>query len=100
MKKQERIYIAENIRTGEKLEGSANELCKIIGCVAGTIRKYGSISDLYQKTWKIEKRDKDEVVDNCNSLTEEDLQMWDDFIKTIKKKPSKKGRFRKPQSIS
>lgn len=97
MKIPERIYIAENIRTGEKLEGTANELCKMIGCVAGTIRKYGSIPEDYQKTWRIEKRDKDKVDDNRNSLTEEDCEKWDKFIASIHKKP--KSKFRKPQEI-
>lgn len=98
-----KIYIAKNIKTGEKFKGNAFKLAEIIGCVPGTVRKYGAISDVYRGIWDVKILDQSKcnrMSDDCNSLTEEDLQKWDDFIKSIHRaKKNSKGRFRKPQEI-
>lgn len=90
-----------HVRTGESTEGTANEVSKIVGCTPATIRCYGRMKEkLYQKTWKIEmlSTSQSELYD-CNSLTESDLQKWDDFMKSVKKKSKKKARLRKPQEV-
>lgn len=97
--KQEYRYIANNVRTGEVAEGSAKEVAKVLDCTAQTIRIYGrERNQLYQKTWKIEMIATAQDGD-CNSLTEADLQKWDDFMKSVKKKSKKKVRLRKPQEV-
>lgn len=95
-------FLAENINTGEVIQGNVKEVAACVGCAGQTIRYYGRMQGkLYRGTWKIELLpDKINVTDEYNSLTEEDLQKWDDFIESIhKKKPNKKGRFRKPQEV-
>ena len=97
-----KIYSAENIITGEMFRGNAFELADIIGCVPGTVRRYGLLPNPYQKTWEIKIIDRSKynrMADDCNSLTEEDLKMWDDFIASCRTKKKPKGRFRKPQEI-
>lgn len=94
------VYIAENIRTGKIIEGAATDLAEVIGCSSCTIRKYGLNPGVFQKTWDIKKSDKckrNNARDDCNSLTEEDLQKWDNFIASIHNKP--KSKFRKPQEF-
>lgn len=99
--KQEYRYAALHVRTGESTEGTAKEVAKVVGCTPATIRNYGLMKEkLYQKTWKIEMLSTSQSNnDDCNSLTEADLQKWDVFIKSLQKKKRKKGRFRKPQEV-
>ena len=99
--KQEYRYAALHVRTGDSTEGTAKEVAKFVGCTPATIRNYGMMKEkLYQKTWKIEMSSTSQTeYDDCNSLTEEDLKKWDDFMKSVKKKSKKKVRIRKPQEV-
>ena len=93
-----RIYIAENVRTKEKIEGTSIEVAEKIGCSTKTVRVYGNKESIYNgyRIMFLEL----ETPGQYNSLTEEDLDKWDNFIKTIHRaKKKQKGRFRKPQEI-
>lgn len=96
-------FLAKNINTGKAIKGNVEEIAEAVGCAAQTIRLYGRMEGkLFRGTWDIEiLPDKDAPEEeDYNSLTDSDLQKWDDFIKSIhKKKIIKKGRFRKPQEV-
>jgi hypothetical protein len=48
-------YIAENIETGEIIEGCAKELAKKIGVAAGSIQNAASTKNKVRRTWLISK---------------------------------------------
>lgn len=99
--KQEYRYAVLHVRTGDSTEGTAKEVAKFVGCTPSTIRNYGRMKEkLYQKTWKIEMLSRLQTeYDDCNSLSESDLQKWDNFINSIKKSRRKKSYFRTPQKV-
>ena len=47
------IYLAENLITGERIEGRSKELMKIIGCKHYDPYNYARTNSAYKGLWKI-----------------------------------------------
>ena len=78
------IYLAENLITGERIEGCSKELMKVIGCKHYDPYNYARTNSVYKKLWKITSVNKTLKRVENNDQLEELYQEWDDFIKSLK----------------
>jgi hypothetical protein len=102
-KKMPNIYIAENLKTGEIIKGDSKLFKVKLGIDSVRIYTYAERNGIFNGEWKIDFLDEPFSAEGYNSLTQEDLEKWEngrkEFLQRIKRKAKSKGRFRKPQEV-
>lgn len=88
-----RMYMAENIETGEILEGDSKFFKEKLGINTNRIYTYAERKGIFNQKWKITHHPDSED----DYPTESQCEQWDKFRKSFLKKP--KSGFRKPQEV-
>ena len=97
-----KIYLAENLKTGEIVKGNSKIFKEKLGIDSNRIYTYAERNGIYKGEWRISFLDDPYSIEGYNSLTQEDLQKWEngrkEFLQRIRKSKGK-GQFRKPQAV-